>query len=48
MKVKLLGLAVIATLVAAAPSLGGGAPVTAKVSAWGRCQATTITRRPAR
>jgi quercetin dioxygenase-like cupin family protein len=42
MKVKLLGLALVATLVTAAPSLGGGAPITAKVLGFGTMQATTI------
>jgi quercetin dioxygenase-like cupin family protein len=42
MKFKLLGLALVATLVTAAPSLGGGAPITAKVLGFGTMQATTI------
>jgi quercetin dioxygenase-like cupin family protein len=42
MKFKLLGLALVATLVTAAPSLGGGAPITAKVLGFGAMQATTI------
>jgi quercetin dioxygenase-like cupin family protein len=42
MKLKLLGLALVATLVTAAPSLGGGAPITAKVLGFGAMPATTI------
>ncbi len=42
MKVKLLGLAVVAALAAAAPSLGKGPPLVAKVIAVGKMQATTI------
>ena len=42
MKVKLLGLAALAVLVMAAPSLGGGVPITAKVLGYGSMPATTI------
>ena len=42
MKVKLLGLAALAVLVMAAPSLGGGAPISAKVLSYGSMPATTI------
>ena len=42
MNVKLLGLTAVAVLVMAAPSLGGGAPVTAKVLGYGSMPATTI------
>jgi quercetin dioxygenase-like cupin family protein len=42
MKVKLLGLAAVAVLVMAAPSLGGGVPITAKVLGYGSMPATTI------
>ena len=42
MKIKLLGLVAVVVLVAAAPSLGGGAPVTARVLGYGSMPATTI------
>ena len=42
MKFKLVGLAVLAVLVMAAPSLGGGVPITAKVLGYGSMPATTI------
>lgn len=42
MKVKLLGAAVVCALVAAAPSLGGDAPIVARALAVGQMQATTI------
>jgi quercetin dioxygenase-like cupin family protein len=42
MKVKLLGLAVVAALAVAAPSFGKGVPVAAKAIAAGKMQATTI------
>jgi quercetin dioxygenase-like cupin family protein len=42
MKIKLLCLALLAALVAAAPSLGGGAAITAKALAVGTTQATTV------
>jgi quercetin dioxygenase-like cupin family protein len=42
MKVKLLGLAVVCALAAAAPSLGKDAPIVAKSIAEGKIQATTI------
>ena len=42
MKITLLGLAVVAALAAAAPSFGNDVPVTARVIAVGKIQATTI------
>jgi quercetin dioxygenase-like cupin family protein len=42
MKVKLLGLAVVAALAAAAPSFGKGVPIVARAIAAGKMQATTI------
>jgi len=42
MKVKLLGLAAVAALAAAAPSFGASVPIVAKVIAAGKIQATTI------
>ena len=42
MKLKLLGLAIIAACITAAPSLGGDPPVFAKALAVGKMQATTI------
>jgi hypothetical protein len=42
MKVKLLGLAVVAALAAAAPSFGKDAPIVAKAIAVGKMKATTI------
>lgn len=42
MRIKLLGLAVLATLAIAAPSFGGQAPIVAKSLAVGHMQATTI------
>jgi quercetin dioxygenase-like cupin family protein len=45
MKVKLLGLAVLCALAAAAPSFGQDTPIVAKVIAAGKFQATTIKAR---
>ena len=42
MKIKLLGLAIVAALAAAAPSFGMDAPIVAKAIAVGKIQATTI------
>ena len=42
MNIKLLGLALLGALAAAAPSFGGGAPIVAKTLAVGTMQATTI------
>jgi quercetin dioxygenase-like cupin family protein len=42
MKVKLLGLAVVAALAVAAPSFGKDAPIVARTIAAGKMQATTI------
>ena len=42
MKTTLLGLALVVSLVAAAPSLAGEAPITAQALALGKMQATTI------
>jgi quercetin dioxygenase-like cupin family protein len=42
MKIKLLGLAIVAALAAAAPSFSTGLPIVAKVIAAGKIRATTI------
>jgi quercetin dioxygenase-like cupin family protein len=42
MKVKLLGLAIVAALAAAAPSFGTNVPIVARAIAAGKIQATTI------
>jgi quercetin dioxygenase-like cupin family protein len=42
MKIKLLGLAIVAALAAAAPSFGKDAPIFAQALAAGKIQATTI------
>jgi quercetin dioxygenase-like cupin family protein len=42
MKITLLGLAIVAALATAAPSLGKDAPIVAKAIAVGKIQATTI------
>ena len=42
MKIKLLGLAFVCALAAAAPSFGSGPPIVARILAVGKMQATTI------